>query len=628
MTDHRPVIRPEGPLNPEPQQLPWWRYLAWLLVLVLFSYYFFSTETSEQLTLSYSEFKISVAEDQVAWVRLQGDQVMGEFHQPRMASTQTDGSLSTRFVTTLPPVQDPGLIALLEQHDVEIQAVSGEANWLTKALIGVIPWILIIGLFWYGTSRMQRNLGGLGGPSGLFDFGKSKAKRFRQSDSNLSFDDVAGLENAKRDLREIVGYLKDPGHYRKLGAKIPKGILLMGPPGTGKTLLAKAVAGEAGVPFFSISGSEFIEMFVGVGASRVRDMFESARKEAPSIIFIDEIDSVGRARGTGLGGGHDEREQTLNQILGEMDGFDPHEAVVVLAATNRPDVLDAALLRPGRFDRKVTLDLPDKKARRAILDIHSADVPLADDVDLDRIAALTVGFSGADLENLVNEAALLSGRENKETVSMESLLNARDKVVLGGKRELSMSEDEKNLVAHHEAGHALVASLLPTADPLDKVTIIPRGRSLGATEQVPEQEHYNLRQSYVDDRIGVMLGGRVAEQLVFGEVSSGAEEDLKQATRLARHMVTHWGMSEKIGPVAFRRGEEHIFLGREMTQQRDFSEHTAQIIDDEISHLLKQVEQKIIKLLQEHRAQLEALAAALLEKETLEAAEIQSICGQ
>ena len=624
MANRQPVDKPEGSPNWQPQQLAWWRYLVWFFVLVIFSWYFLNTENDGQQTLSYSEFKISVVEDQVARVRLQGDHVAGEFHQPRTSSTDGDSKLSVRFVTTLPPVQDPELISLLDQHDVEIHAVSGEANWLTKALIGVLPWILIIGLFWYGTRRMQKSLGGLGG-AGLFDFGKSRAKRFRQPDSDLSFDDVAGLENAKRDLYEIVGYLKDPQHYRKLGAKIPRGILLMGPPGTGKTLLAKAVAGEAGVPFFSISGSEFIEMFVGVGASRVRDMFESARKEAPSIIFIDEIDSVGRARGTGLGGGHDEREQTLNQILGEMDGFDPHEAVVVLAATNRPDVLDAALLRPGRFDRKVTLDLPDKKARRAILDIHSADVPLANDVDLNRIAALTVGFSGADLENLVNEAALLSGRENRETVNMETLLNARDKIVLGSKRELIIGDEEKNLVAHHEAGHALVASLLPTADPLDKVTIIPRGRSLGATEQIPEEEHYNLRQSYVRDRIGVMLGGRVAEQLVFGEVSSGAEEDLKQATRLARHMVTHWGMSEKLGPVAFRRGEEHIFLGREMTQQRDFSEHTAQIIDDEISNLLKHIEQDITALLVQHRAQLESLASALLEKETLEAEEIQEI---
>jgi len=626
MASRIPDEKPEQRPNWQQQQLPWWRYFAWFIVLLVFSWYFLNQADVNQQILSYSEFKSSVAEDQVAWVKFRGDQVSGEFRQSRMSSTDGDSRSPSHFKTTLPPVQDPELISLLEQHEVEIHALSGDAHWLTKALIGVIPWILIIGMFWYGTRRMQKSLGGIGG-AGLFDFGKSRAKRFRQQDQDLNFDNVAGLENAKRDLSEIVGYLKDPQHYRKLGVKIPRGILLMGPPGTGKTLLAKAVAGEANVPFFSISGSEFIEMFVGVGASRVRDMFASARKESPSIIFIDEIDSVGRARGTGLGGGHDEREQTLNQILGEMDGFDPHEAVVVLAATNRPDVLDAALLRPGRFDRKITLDLPDKKARRAILDIHAADVPLADDVDLDRLAALTVGFSGADLENPVNEAALLAGRDNRETVSMETLLNARDKIVLGGRRELIIGDEEKALVAHHEAGHALMASLLPTADPLDKVTIIPRGRSLGATEQIPEEEHYNLRQAYLRDRIGVMLGGRAAEQLVFGEVSSGAEDGLKQATRLARHMVTHWGVSEKLGPVAFRRGEEHIFLGREMTQQRDFSEHTAQIIDDEISALLKDIEHQVSALLTQNRAQLEALASALLEKETLEADEIQSICA-
>jgi cell division protease FtsH len=626
MTGRQPGYKPDGAFNPEQQQLPWWRYLIWFFVLVIFSWYFLNTDTESRQILSYSEFKTLVSEDQVAWVRMQGDQVGGEFLQARMTSTEAGARSSLAFVTTLPSLADPELISLLEQHDVEIHAVSGEAHWLSKALIGVLPWILIIGLFWYASNRMRQSLGGIGGSSGLFDFAKSRAKRFRQSDSELSFDDVAGLDNAKRDLTEIVGYLKDPQHYRKLGAKIPRGILLMGPPGTGKTLLAKAMAGEANVPFFSISGSEFIEMFVGVGASRVRDMFKSARKEAPSIIFIDEIDSVGRARGTGVGGGHDEREQTLNQILGEMDGFDPHEAVVVLAATNRPDVLDAALLRPGRFDRKVTLDLPAQKARRDILRIHSLKVPLADDVDLERIAALTVGFSGADLENLVNEAALLCAGENRETVNMETLLSARDKVVLGSKRELIIGDEEKNLVAHHEAGHALVARLLPTADPLDKVTIIPRGRSLGATEQSPEEEQSNLRQSYLHDRIGVMLGGRVAEKLVFGEVSSGAEEDLKQATRLARHMVTHWGMSDKLGPVAFRRGEEHIFLGREMTQQRDFSEHTAQIIDDEIRDLLNSVEQEVTLLLEQHRARLESLAAALLEKETLQADEIEAIC--
>ncbi|MCP4283845.1 MAG: ATP-dependent zinc metalloprotease FtsH, partial [Gammaproteobacteria bacterium] len=628
MSNDQPPSKPGEPFDWWRPPLPWWRYLVWFIVLFLFSWIWLNPSDNNLLPLSYSQFKSDVTGDHIVWVEFQGDRISGEFHQPRAQAATVGDQTYSRFITTLPPVQDPELIALLEQHEVEIRAQSSEGHWLAKALIGALPWLLIIGLFWYATSKMRKGLGSIGGGNGLFDFGKSRAKRFRKSDSELTFDNVAGLENAKRDMREIVGYLKDPQRYRKLGAKIPRGILLMGPPGTGKTLLARAVAGEANVPFFSISGSEFIEMFVGVGASRVRDMFESARKEAPSIIFIDEIDSVGRARGTGLGGGHDEREQTLNQILGEMDGFDPHEAVVVLAATNRPDVLDAALMRPGRFDRKITLDLPDKKARRAILDIHSVDVPLSDDADLDRIAALTVGFSGADLENLVNEAALLCGRENRETVDMKSLLNARDKVVLGGRRELIISNEEKTLVAYHEAGHALIASHLPTADPLDKVSIIPRGRALGVTEQIPVEEHYNLRQSYLRDRIGVMLGGRAAEHLVFGEVSSGAEDDLKQATRLARHMVTHWGMSEKIGPVAFRRGEEHIFLGREMTQQRDFSESTAQIIDDEICDLLKGIEQEIAELLKLHRGQLESLAQALLEQETLAADEIQSILKQ
>ncbi|MDH3760423.1 MAG: ATP-dependent zinc metalloprotease FtsH [Gammaproteobacteria bacterium] len=627
MANNQTNSKPNIPSSWQPP-LPWWRYIAWFIVLFLFSWLWLSPDKNGSLPLPYSQFKSEVAGEHIAWVKFQGDQISGEFHLPRAQPTKGGEKTFKRFITTIPPVQDPELIALLERNEVEIRAESSEAHWLAKSLIAALPWIFIIGLFWYATSRMKKGLGGIGGGNGLFDFGKSRAKRFHQSDSELTFDQVAGLENAKRDMREIVGYLKDPQRYRKLGAKIPRGILLMGPPGTGKTLLAKAVAGEAKVPFFSISGSEFIEMFVGVGASRVRDMFESARKEAPAIIFIDEIDSVGRARGTGLGGGHDEREQTLNQILGEMDGFDPHEAVVVLAATNRPDVLDAALMRPGRFDRKITLDLPDKKARRAILDIHSANVPLSGDADLDRIAALTVGFSGADLENLVNEAALLCARENLDAVDMKTLLSARDKIVLGGKRELIISDEEKALVAYHEAGHALTASQLPSADPLDKVSIIPRGRALGVTEQIPEEEHYNLRQSYLRDRIGVMLGGRAAEQLVFGEVSSGAEDDLKQATRLARHMVTHWGMSEKIGPVAFRRGEEHIFLGREMTQQRDFSENTAQIIDDEICSLLKAVEQEVADLLEKNRDRLEALAQTLLQKETLEAGEIQSILNQ
>jgi cell division protease FtsH len=620
-----PEKLPDKPFQIPPdrqmQPLQWWRLFVWAVVLALFSWFWIKPADSDRQILSYSEFKTAISENQVAGVELRGDQVRGDYLQPRAADGAGEARARRQFVTTLPPLPDPALITLLEQHAVEIRAVSAEAHWLAKAVIGILPWLLIIGLFWYATNRMQQRIGGIG----LFDFGKSRARRFRHSGDNPTFDDVAGLDNAKLDLREIVDYLKNPQRYRKLGAEIPRGILLMGPPGTGKTLLAKAVAGESGVAFFSISGSEFIEMYVGVGASRVRDMFASARKEAPSIIFIDEIDSVGRARGAGLGGGHDEREQTLNQILGEMDGFDPHEAVVVLAATNRPDVLDSALLRPGRFDRKITLDLPDRKARRAILDIHAADVPLAEDADLDRIAALTVGFSGADLENLVNEAALLAGRNERDRVDMRALLDARDKVVLGSRRELIIGDEEKKLVAFHEAGHALTAHCLPNADPLDKVSIIPRGMALGMTEQIPEEEHYNLRHGYLRDRIGVMLGGRAAEKLVFGEVSSGAENDLKQATRVARHMVTHWGMSERLGPVAFRRGEEHIFLGREMTQQRDFSEHTARIIDDEVRGLLQGIDRQVFDLLHERRTQLDALAAALLQKETLEAHEIVAI---
>jgi cell division protease FtsH len=624
MVNKQPANKISRPQPPQQPQLPWWRYVLWLLIVLAFSWHWYNLGQSQQpQTLSYTAFKNKVRANEVEQVTLQGDQVSGNLRQDKTEAAPDGQQAPNRFVTTLPPVDDPELIALLEQHAVEVTAESEQTDWLARVLIGFLPWLLIFGLFWYSSRKMQERMTGAEG--GVFSFGKSKAKRFQQGESMVTFDNVAGLENAKRDLREITSYLKNPEHYRKLGANIPRGILLMGPPGTGKTLLAKAVAGEAEATFFSISGSEFIEMFVGVGASRVRDMFESAKKEAPSIIFIDEIDSVGRARGTGLGGGHDEREQTLNQILGEMDGFEPHQTVVVLAATNRPDVLDPALLRPGRFDRKITLDLPDKKARIQIMEIHTKAVPLAKDVDLDRLAALTAGFSGADLENLVNEAALMAGRENKEQVDMASLLNARDKIVLGGKREMVIGEEEKKLIAYHEAGHAIVASLLPNADPLDKVTIIPRGHALGATEQIPEEERHNLSESYLRDRIGVMLGGRISEKLVFGEFSSGAEEDLKQATRLARHMVTHWGMSDKLGPVAFRRGEEHIFLGREMTQQRDFSEHTAQIIDDEIRMLVHGIEDQITELLKTHRPKLEALAATLLEKETLEAPEIQVI---
>ncbi len=625
MADKQPGNTPPG-TGPVQGPSAGVRVIIWFLTVLLFSFFWLDTaKRQHQADLSYSAFKERVRAEQVASVTLQGQRVSGTFRKPEPGSQATGNQLVKQFITTLPPIDDPDLMPLLEQYDVDVRVLSEEGSWWLRLLIGLVPWLLIIGLFWYASIRMQERMMGGGGAGGIFGFAKSRAKRFDKGQSSVTFDDVAGLVNAKRDLREISDYLRDPHPYRKLGAKIPRGVLLMGPPGTGKTLLAKAVAGEANVPFFSISASEFIEMFVGVGASRVRDMFQSAKKEAPAIIFIDEIDSIGRARGTGLGGGHDEREQTLNQILNEMDGFEPHEAVVVLAATNRPDVLDAALMRPGRFDRKVTLDLPDRTARLAILKIHSRAVPLAADVELARLAALTVGFSGADLENLINEAALLAGRKGGSEVDMALMLEARDKVVLGGLREMLLSDDEKQLVAFHEAGHAVVASLLPHADPLDKVTIIPRGRALGVTEQIPETEQHNFKQSYLYDRIGVMLGGRCSEKQIFGEVSSGAEEDLKQATLLARHMVTHWGMSEKIGPVAFHRGEEHIFLGREMAQQRDFSEHTAEVIDEEVSQLLKHREVEISQLLKSNRVLLESVAKALLEKETLEFDEIRAL---
>ncbi len=619
--------------DPWQTPLPLWRYIVWILVLVAFSWYWFGiSQVAERQELAYTEFKDRVRAEEVASVVLKGQTVLGEFRGavseepavPAVEGTREPPAARRLFKTLLPPVDDPELIPLLEKHRVEVRAEVEEVTWWASALINMLPWLLIIGLFFYASRRLQERMVG-GGPGDLFGFGKSRARRFRKGSMEIGFDDVAGLENAKRDLHEIIDYLKEPERFRKLGAKIPKGILLMGPPGTGKTLLAKAVAGEAEVPFYSISGSEFIEMFVGVGASRVRDMFESAKKEAPAIIFIDEIDSVGRMRGSGLGGGHDEREQTLNQILAEMDGFEPEQTVVVLAATNRPDVLDPALLRPGRFDRKITLELPRREARLKILEVHARDIPLADDVDLENLAARTVGFSGADLENLMNEAALLAGRANMDKVDAKILDVAHDKVVLGAESETVLDENVKKRVAYHESGHALLACLLPNTDPLAKVTIIPRGRALGATEQMPEEERYTLPESFLRDRITIMLGGRVAEKIVFGEISSGAEDDLKQATILARRMVSQWGMSEKLGPAAFPRGEEHIFLGREMVQQRDFSEHTAQLIDEEIRELVGDLEKKAHEVLLEHRELLNTLAETLLEKEVLEADQIQAL---
>jgi cell division protease FtsH len=463
----------------------------------------------------------------------------------------------------------------------------------------------------------------------LGSFVKSPAKRHDKSKQRTTFEEVAGLENAKAELQEIVEFLKNPEKFQRLGGRIPKGVLLNGPPGTGKTLLARAVAGEAGVPFFSISGSEFIQMFVGVGASRVRDMFKTAKESSPCILFIDEIDAVGRVRGAGLGGGHDEREQTLNQILTEMDGFSPSESVIVLAATNRPDVLDPALLRPGRFDRHVTVDRPTKKGRLEILKVHSRNIPLADDVDLDGIARGTVGMSGADLANLVNEAALLATREDKDKVDMADFDAARDKVLMGAKREEVITDKVKRMTAYHEIGHALVAWLLPQANPVHKVTIIPRGRSLGVTQFLPtDEDTVSTSHSEAQAHLTMLLGGRAAERLIYEEQTAGDAGDLKSATRLARAMVTQWGMSDRVGPVFFRDGEEHPFLGREMTETRDHSEHTAQLIDEEVSRILREADDRAFHLLEEHRDDLERLTEALIEREVLSVSEIEAVIGK
>ena len=622
----RKGIKPESRL---PQSNAWWKYLIILFLFwIAVSYFFNLFGGKPSTTIPYSTFKNQVKVGNVDNITISGDDINGkfkkEFYPPSKSKKDTTGF--TYFSTTRPSISDDELMKILDENNVTVNAESRDNSWVIYLLLTAVPWLLIFAYFIYVRRKMQGQVGNiLGSGGGLFGINKSGAKRFRRQKAGVTFNDVAGLESAKQDLKEIVEYLKDPGKFARLGADIPKGILLMGPPGTGKTLLARATAGEADVTFYSISGSEFIEMFVGVGASRVRDLFENAKREAPSIIFIDEIDSVGRIRGTGLGGGHDEREQTLNQILSEMDGFEPHESVVVMAATNRPDVLDPALTRPGRFDRRITLEFPQKGARQKILQIHTRHVPLADDVNLENLAARTVSFSGADLKNLVNEAALLAGRRKKLKVDMEDFDEARDKILLGAEREEMINDEEKKIVAYHEAGHALIAILLPNTDPLQKVTIIPRGRSLGATEQIPEIERYNLQREYLLDRIAVALGGRAAERVVFDDITNGAAEDFRQVTYIARKMVCNWGMSERLGPIMFKQGEEHPFLGRELAQQKDFSEHTQQIIDEEIRKIIVEMEQKAEQLIYDNRIKLDALAEALLENETLDKNQIDWI---
>jgi cell division protease FtsH len=495
----------------------------------------------------------------------------------------------------------------------------------SSILVVLLPAVLVLGIFFlFLLPRLRDPLTG----SFLSNYIKSPARRYERSKMRVTFDDVADMESAKGELQEVVDFLRNPEKFQRLGAQVPKGVLLVGPPGTGKTLLARAVAGEAGVPFYSISGSEFIQMFVGVGASRVRDMFKTAKENAPCLLFIDEIDAVGRMRGAGVGGGSDEREQTLNQILSEMDGFQPNEMVIVLAATNRPDVLDSALLRPGRFDRHVTIDRPTWQGRLAILKVHTRNKPLADDVNLEAIAREMIGMTGADLRNLTNEAALLATREGKSKIERDDFSHAADRVLMGPKRDEVLSPEGKRRTAYHEAGHALVGWYEPEADPPQKVSIIPRGRGLGVTFSTPDEDRYHHGLDYWKARLAYCMGGRAADRLIYNQPFSGHEDDLKQATRLARYMVTHWGMSDCLGPMSFRIGEEHVFLGKEIQEPRDFSEGTAQVIDQEVQRLLREADDRAYELLKNHRAELEQLVEVLLQKEELHREELEQILGE
>ena len=527
-----------------------------------------------------------------------------------------------RKFTVVTPVPNGDLVESLQASGAEVDVKNTRQSFWVGALITLLPFLLIIGLWVLIMRQMQ------GGARGAMGFGKSKAKLLTEHKGRKTFDDVAGVDEAKEELQEVVDFLKDPAKFQRLGGKIPKGALLVGPPGTGKTLLARAVAGEAGVPFFSISGSDFVEMFVGVGASRVRDMFEQAKKNAPCIIFIDEIDAVGRHRGAGLGGGNDEREQTLNQLLVEMDGFESNEGIILIAATNRPDVLDPALLRPGRFDRQVVVPNPDVSGREKILRVHMKDVPLAADVNVKTLARGTPGFSGADLANLVNEAALMAARKDRRMVTMRDFESAKDKVMMGAeRRSLAMNEEEKRLTAYHEGGHAIVAMNVKMADPVHKATIVPRGRALGMVMQLPEGDRYSMKYQQMIDRIAIMAGGRVAEELIFGRenITSGASSDIEQATKLARAMVTRWGFSEKLGTVAYGENQEEVFLGHSVARSQNVSEETARIIDEEVKRLVSEGWNEARRILTEKAADLESLAQALLEYETLSGEEIKDL---
>lgn len=581
----------------------------WLIIglAMVLLFQMFNNPQQGQETLSYSDFLARVESGSISQVTIQGDEITGN----------TGG----KNFKTFSPITDWELWGILRKSGVEVTVKQVEKPpWYVTILANWFPMLLLIGVWIFFMRQMQ-----MGGGKAM-SFGKSRHRLQEGEDTNVTFKDVAGIEEAKEELAEIIDFLREPQKFTKLGARIPTGVLLAGPPGTGKTLLARAIAGEAQVPFFSISGSDFVEMFVGVGASRVRDLFNQGKKNAPCIIFIDEIDAVGRHRGAGLGGGHDEREQTLNQLLVEMDGFEENEGVIIVAATNRPDVLDPALLRPGRFDRQVMVPIPDVGGREMILQVHAKKLPLAADVDWKVIARGTPGFSGADLENLVNEAALLAARTNEKAVTMADMEEAKDKVMMGSERKsMIITDKEKEVTAYHESGHALIARLLPGTDPVHKVTIIPRGRALGLTMQLPTEEKYSHSKSFLLNNICILLGGRVAEELVFNETTTGSGNDIERATGLARKMVCEWGMSKEMGPLSFGKKEEQIFLGREISQHRDYSEATANKIDAEVKKMILEANDKVTSLLKEHMPALKEMSELLLERETITSEDLRII---
>ncbi len=589
--------------SPFYKNLALWMVIG-LIVIVLFNVFQASQPSRDKMV--FSDFLKRVESGEVREVLIRGKAVSGKLG---------DGNTFRTFTADY-----PDLIKALKDKGVKIAVEPDDSNPWYAYVLQWVPMLLFIGVWIFFMRQMQ------GGGAKALSFGKARARLISEKQNKVTFQDVAGVEEAKEELREIIEFLKDPPKFQKLGGKIPKGVLLVGPPGTGKTLLAKAIAGEANVPFFSISGSDFVEMFVGVGASRVRDLFEQGKKHAPCIIFMDEIDAVGRHRGAGLGGGHDEREQTLNQLLVEMDGFETNEGVILIAATNRPDVLDPALLRPGRFDRQVVVARPDVKGREEILKVHSRRIPLAPNVALNVLARGTSGFSGADLANLVNEAALLAARQDKKTVEMMDFENAKDKVLMGvERRSMIIPESEKRTTAYHEGGHALVAYLLPGADPLHKVTIIPRGRALGLTMQLPTDDRYSYSKEFLVNQITILLGGRAAEEIVFQQQTTGAGNDLEKATDVARKMVCEWGMSDKMGPLTFGKAEEHVFLGREVSRPKDYSEETAILIDSEIKRIVTDCASRARQLLESNLEKLHLLARALLERETLDGEDINRV---